>query len=84
MNVLPVEYIFDAGRSIAQDAKLFPSDEELSQRVLFLALKITRGFCTRRLFDTIRCQLNLLLEVVRYWKRLFGEFARQSVASRWR
>ena len=34
----------DAGRSNAQDAKLFPSDEELSQRVLFLALKIALGW----------------------------------------
>jgi hypothetical protein len=36
--------VSDAGRSIAHDAKLFPSDEELSQRVLFLALKITLGW----------------------------------------
>lgn len=36
--------VSDAGRSIAQDAKLFPSDEELSQRVLFLALKIAFGW----------------------------------------
>ena len=32
--------VSNAGRSNAQDAKLFPSDEELSQRVLFVALKI--------------------------------------------
>ena len=36
--------VSDAGRSNAQDAKLFPSDEELSQRVLSLALKITFGW----------------------------------------
>ena len=36
--------VSDAGRSNAQDAKLFPSDEELSQRVLFVALKIAFGW----------------------------------------
>ena len=36
--------VSDAGRSNSQDAKLFPSDEELSQRVLFLALKIALGW----------------------------------------
>lgn len=33
--------VSDASRSNAQDAKLFPSDEELSQRVLYVALKMT-------------------------------------------
>ena len=36
--------VSDSGRSNSQDAKLFPSDEELSQRVLFLALKIALGW----------------------------------------
>ena len=36
--------VSDAGRSNAQDSKLFPSDEELGQRVLFLALKIALGW----------------------------------------
>ncbi|KAF8807999.1 hypothetical protein BYT27DRAFT_7190091 [Phlegmacium glaucopus] len=36
--------VSDAGRSNAQDAKLFPSDEELSQRVLLVALKMALGW----------------------------------------
>jgi len=36
--------VSDAGRSKAQDAKLFPSDEELSQRVLLVALKMALGW----------------------------------------
>ncbi|KJA28630.1 hypothetical protein HYPSUDRAFT_34085 [Hypholoma sublateritium FD-334 SS-4] len=36
--------VSDAGRSIAQDAKLFPSDEELSQRALWIALLIALGW----------------------------------------
>lgn len=43
MPPLPSD-VSNAGRSIAQDAKLFPSDEELSQRVLFVALKMTIGW----------------------------------------
>ncbi|PPQ64239.1 hypothetical protein CVT24_008642 [Panaeolus cyanescens] len=34
----------DAGRSAAEDAKLFPSDEELSQRGLWVALMIVLGW----------------------------------------
>ncbi|KAF9486350.1 hypothetical protein BDN70DRAFT_902505 [Pholiota conissans] len=36
--------VSDAGRSAAQDAKLFPSDEELSQRALWIALLIALGW----------------------------------------
>jgi hypothetical protein len=36
--------VSDAGRSNARDAKLFPSDEELTQRVLFVALKVAFGW----------------------------------------
>ncbi|KAF8167474.1 hypothetical protein B0H34DRAFT_18533 [Crassisporium funariophilum] len=38
------EDVSDAGRSTAQDAKLFPSDEELSQRALWVALLIALGW----------------------------------------
>ncbi|KDR85603.1 hypothetical protein GALMADRAFT_53945 [Galerina marginata CBS 339.88] len=36
--------VSDAGRSVAQDARLFPSDEELSQRALWVALLIALGW----------------------------------------
>ncbi|KIM47616.1 hypothetical protein M413DRAFT_439287 [Hebeloma cylindrosporum] len=36
--------VSDAGRSIAQDSKLFPSDEELSQRALWIALTMALGW----------------------------------------
>lgn len=36
--------VSDAGRSVAQDAKLFPSDEELSQRALWIALLVALGW----------------------------------------
>ncbi|KAJ3499739.1 hypothetical protein NLJ89_g10066 [Agrocybe chaxingu] len=36
--------VSDAGRSAAQDAKLFPSDEEMSQRALWVALLIVLGW----------------------------------------
>ncbi|KAF8963914.1 hypothetical protein BDZ97DRAFT_1939372 [Flammula alnicola] len=36
--------VSDAGRSATQDAKLFPSDEELSQRALWVALLIALGW----------------------------------------
>ncbi|KAH9486372.1 hypothetical protein JR316_0000436 [Psilocybe cubensis] len=36
--------VSDAGRSPNQDAKLFPSDEQLSQRALWVALLITLGW----------------------------------------
>lgn len=36
--------VSDAGRSAAQDLKLFPSDEELSQRALWIALTIALGW----------------------------------------
>ncbi|KAG2022753.1 hypothetical protein CC2G_000479 [Coprinopsis cinerea AmutBmut pab1-1] len=38
------EDVSDAGRSAATDAKLFPSDEQLSQRALFVALLIAFGW----------------------------------------
>jgi hypothetical protein len=34
----------DAGRNAATDARLFPSDEELTQRILYLALLICIGW----------------------------------------
>ncbi|PPQ90938.1 hypothetical protein CVT25_008249 [Psilocybe cyanescens] len=36
--------VSDAGRSLTQDAKLFPSDEQLSQRALWVSLLITLGW----------------------------------------
>jgi calcium permeable stress-gated cation channel len=36
--------VSDAGRSTATDAKLFPSDEQLSQRALFVALLVALGW----------------------------------------
>lgn len=36
--------VSNAGRTIAQDAELFPSDEQLSQRTLWLALMIALGW----------------------------------------
>jgi len=38
------EDVQDAGRNVATDARLFPSDEELTQRILFVALLICIGW----------------------------------------
>ena len=40
---LPDE-VQDAGRNVATDARLFPSDEELTQRILFITLLICIGW----------------------------------------
>ena len=38
------EDVQDAGRNVATDARLFPSDEELTQRILWIALLICIGW----------------------------------------
>jgi len=38
------EDVQDAGRNVAADARLFPSDEELTQRILFITLLICMGW----------------------------------------
>ena len=38
------ENVQDAGRNVATDARLFPSDEEVTQRILWIALLICAGW----------------------------------------